>query len=377
MKNVQIVPVETPGQMNLFVDFSIELYKDVPYYVPELKFDTKATLSPKKNPAFEFSEAQAFLAYKDGKVAGRVVALINHRTNETWGEKDVRFGWIDFIEDYDVFYALMETVKEWGKARGMKRMHGPLGFLDTDREGLLVEGYDQMSTMSLAYSYPYYKEFFEKYGLTKGKDWLEYRIQIPKEIPEKYARIAKIVSYKYHLTVGHPKSKKYLKEVAGYEYFDLLNKAYKDLYGFTEISPKQITKLINDYLDFVDIEMLPEVRDENGKLVLVGMMMPSIATAIRDCHGSLFPFGWWKILKKLFIKYDTTLELLLIAMDPEWRSKGALALIIQYIVPVLNRKGFKVAESNANLEDNYNIQNFWKEFDSKQVKRRRAYIKDI
>lgn len=374
---IKIVPVTNRRQMSQFIDFPIDLYKDCPYYVPELKFDLRATLNPKKNPAFEFSEAQPFLAYLDGKVAGRIVALINHKANNKWGVKDVRFGWIDFIDNYEVFEALMDAARDWGKERGMNRLHGPLGFMDTDREGLLIEGFDRICTMALAYSYPYYKDHFDRYGMEKGTDWYESRIFLPTEWPEKYARLAGAVAERFHLHVEVEKNKRRLKNKTAYEYFELIDKCYSGLYGYTENTPAQIKKLINDYIGFADLDLLPTVRDEEGNLVMVGLLIPSIAKALIECRGSLFPLGWWKIIKRLYIKHDDTVELLLVAIDPKWQGKGVQAVIFTYLFPMLLKKGFKYAETNANLEDNHKIRNIWNAFDHETVKKRRAYVKNI
>lgn len=377
MTPIQILPVKTRRQMNDFVNFAIRLYWDCPYYVPELKGDTKSTLNPKKNPAFSFCEAQPFIAIKDGKVVGRVAALINHKANEKWNRKDVRFGWIDFIEDYDVFVALIDAVKEWGSQRGMNRLHGPLGFMDTDREGLMIEGFDRMCTLALAYSYPYYKDFFDRYGFEKGTDWYESFITIPDELPENYSRMADLIETKFKLSYGWEKSRRRLMKETAYEYFDLINTCYSDLYGYTEANHDQIKKVIDDYIGFADLELLPTIRDENGKLIMVGMMIPSLSKAFIKSHGSLFPFGWWPIIKSLYIKREDTMELMLVAIDPEWRNKGVQAVLFKHILPVLKRKGIKYAETNANLEDNHNIRNIWRAFDSQEVKKRRVYFKNI
>ena len=371
---VQIVPVKTGKQLRKFINFSIDLYKDCPYYVPELTMDTKAALTT--NPALKFCQCQPFLAYKNGKVAGRVVALINPRANATWNTKDVRFHLIDFIEDYEVCKALLDAVIAWGKERGMESLEGPIGFIDFDREGCLIEGYDKMSTMSLAYSYPYYAQFFDRYGLQKNADWVEYRIAIPDET-ERFARMADIISRRYDVHLKIYKNSRELKKCAADEIFKLFNECYAKLYGFSQLDKDQIQKLINDYIPFVNVNMVPTIYDKDGNLIGCAIMIPSLAKAIQKAHGRLFPFGWWHLVKSLYLKYDDTIEFLLVGVSPEYRGKGLNALMVSSVFPYVKAKGFKWCETNANLESNNSIQSMWKSFDHELVKRRRAYIKQI
>ena len=371
---VQIVPVETKKQLRKFIKFTLDLYKGNPYYVPELAMDTKASLTT--NPALRFCQCQPFLAYKDGKVAGRVVALINPRANEAWKTKDVRFSWIDFIEDYDVCKALLDTVAAWGKERGMEHLEGPIGFIDYDREGCLVDGYDKMSTMSLAYSYPYYAQFFDRYGLVKNADWVEYRITIPEET-ERFTRLADVIAKRYDLHLRIFKSNKELLHEGAKDIFKLFNTCYAKLYGWSQLDDAQVQTLIDNYIPFVDVNMLPTIYDKEGNMVGCAIMIPSLAKAIQKARGRLFPFGWWHLIKALKIKYDDTIEFLLVGVSPEYRGKGLNALIVSSVFPYVKKKGFKYCETNANLETNLSIQALWKSFDHELVKRRRAYIKDI
>ncbi len=372
--NVQIVPVRTKKQLRQFINLSLKLYKGNPYYVPELASDTKATLTT--NPALKFCQCQPFLALKDGKVAGRVVALINPRANEAWNTKDVRFNWIDFIEDYDVCKALLDAVAAWGKERGMNRIEGPIGFIDYDREGCLVEGFDKMSTMSLAYSYPYYSQFLDRYGLQKDVDWVEYRIAMPQDT-ERFSRMADIITRRYDLHLKIFKNNKDLKENGAKDIFKLLNKCYSKLYGFSHLDDDQVQNLINNYIPFVDVNMLPTIYDKEGNLVGCAIMIPSLAKAMQKTGGHLFPFGWWHLLKALKFKYDDTIEFLLVGVSPEFRGKGLNALIVSSVFPYARKKGFKWCETNANLESNASVQALWKSFDHEQVKRRRSYVKPI
>ena len=375
--SVTIIPVETKRQMRQFINLPLDLYRDCPYYVPELAMDIKASLSPKKNPAFEFGEAQPYLAYKDGKVAGRVVALINQRVNEKWGQKIVRFSWIDFIEDYEVCKALLDTVVAWGKERGMNCLQGPMGFTDFDREGALTTGYDRMATMATTYNYPYYIEFYERYGLVKGADWVEHLVSVPEELDEKYAKMSALIAQRYNLRVHFAKNARDIKQNNAKEIFNLLNLCYGDLYGFAQLSDRQIDKYVNDYISFADLELIPMVFDQKNELIGVAIMIPYLAHALIKCHGKLFPFGWFHLIKALYIKPCDTVEFLLVAIRPDYQNKGVNALLVTALHPNLKKKGFKKAETNCNLVDNDKIINIWGHFPHETHKGRRAYIKDI
>ncbi|MCR5827068.1 MAG: N-acetyltransferase [Bacteroidales bacterium] len=372
--SVKIVPVETKKQLRQFINFSLDLYKDNPYYVPELAMDTKASLTT--NPALSFCQCQPFLAYKDGKVAGRVVALINPRANATWKTNDVRFNWIDFIEDYEVCKALLDAVVAWGKERGMDGLEGPIGFIDYDREGCLVEGFDKMSTMSLAFCYPYYSRYFDRYGLEKSVDWVEYRITMPEET-ERFTRLAEVVAKRYDLHLKIFKNNHDLLKNGAKDIFKLLNGCYAKLYGFSQLDDAQVDNLIKNYIPFVDVNLLPTIYDKDGNMVGCAIMIPSLAKAIQKTRGKLFPFGWWHLVKALYLKYDDTIEFLLVGVSPEFRGKGLNALMVSSVFPYAKKKGFKYCETNANLETNHSIQALWKSFDHELVKRRRAYIKHI
>lgn len=375
--SIKIIPVETRRQMNQFIDFTLDLYRDCPYYVPELAFDTRATLDPRQNPSFEFSEAQKMLAIKDGKVAGRVVALINRRVNEKWNHKIVRFGWIDFIEDYEVCKALLDAVCAWGKERGMDRLEGPMGFTDFDREGALTWGYDRMATMATIYNYPYYIEYYERYGLTKGADWIENLVTIPEVLDERYTKMGDIIARRYGLRAYCAKNARELKTHYAKAIFDLLNACYADLYGFSQLSDHQIDKYVKDYISFADFGLIPMIFNEQNELVGVAIMIPYLAKALIKCRGKLFPFGWFHLLKSLYIKHDDTVEFLLVGIRPDYQNKGVNALLVTSLYPALKKRGFVKAETNCNLVDNDKVINLWSHFPHEVHKKRRAYIKDI
>lgn len=375
--SVKIIPVETGRQMRDFIDLPLKLYRDCPNYVPELSFDVKATLDPRKNPAYEFCQAQPMLAIKDGKVAGRVVALMNERVNEKWGKKVVRFGWIDFIEDYEVCEALLDAVCAWGRERGLNYLQGPMGFTDFDREGALTWGYERIATMATTYNYPYYIDFYNRYGLQKGADWLEMYVTLPREIPEKFVRLNEIVKQRYGLRVEFAANARDMKRNRAKAIFDLLNTCYADLYGFAKLSDRQIDKYVDDYISFADMELIPLIYNAQNELVGCALMIPSLARALVKSRGKLFPFGWWHLVKALYLKHDDTIEFLLIAIRPDYQAKGVNSLIVSSLVPVFKAKGYKYAETNCELEDNHKVINFWNSVEHIIHKKRRAFVKDI
>lgn len=372
-----IIPVTTKKEMKQFICFNYALYKDSPYAVPELYTDVRDTLDPNKNAAFEFCEAQPFIALRDGKVVGRIVAIINHKANSVWNKKAVRFGWVDFIDDVEVVDALFATVEQWGRERGMTEAHGPLGFTDFDPEGMLVEGFDRIGTMATIYNYPYYPVHLERMGYVKDVDWMEYLLTAPEALPEKHARITRIVKEKYGLRVVKYTSHSKLARERGVAIFELLNEAYADLYGFSALSPKQIQQYINSYLPLLDLRLVPIIVDKDDNLIGFGVLLPSLAKAFQKARGFMFPFGWWHLVKALKWNSTQTTEMLLVAVKPEYQGKGAVALIFDDIIPVHNNLGYKWSESNPELESNSKMQAQWDYFERENHKRRRAYVKKI
>lgn len=372
-----IKKVSSKQELKTFIRFNYELYKNNPYSVPDLYNDMLNTFSQKKNAAFEFCEADYFLAYKDGKVAGRVAAIINHRANETWNKKEVRFGWIDFIDDMEVSSALLKQVEEWGKERGMEAMVGPLGFTDLDAEGMLIEGYDQLSTMSTIYNYPYYPVHMEKLGFEKEADWVEFKLMVPDKLPDKFVRISEIILQKYNLKIKKLKRKEIKEKNYGQKIFDLINEAYAPLYGFSKMTQGQINQYIKMYLPLIDLRMVSLVENEQGELVAVGISMPSLSKALQKAKGRMLPFGWYHLLKALFIKKPKILDLLLVGVKPEYQSKGVNALLFYDLVPIYQQMGFEYGESNPELEVNKKVQAQWSAFESVQHKRRRAFRKSF
>ena len=363
--------------MKEFICFNYELYKDSPYAVPELYNDVRDTLDPEKNAAYEFCEAQPFIALRDDKVVGRIVAIINHKANDAWNRKCVRFGWVDFIDDKEVVDALFAAVEQWGRERGMDEVQGPLGFTDFDPEGMLIEGFDRIGTMATIYNYAYYPTHLERMGYTKDVDWVEYLLTAPTELPEKHARVTRIVKERLGLRVIKYTSHKKLASERGEAIFGLLNEAYAHLYGYSALSPKQIQQYIDSYLPLLDLRLVPIIVDKDDNLIGFGILLPSLAQAFQKARGFLFPFGWWHLLKALKWNDTQTSEMLLVAVKPEYQGKGAVALIFEDIIPTHNNLGYKFSESNPELETNTKVQAQWDYFEREQHKRRRSYTKKL
>jgi GNAT superfamily N-acetyltransferase len=367
---VSIAP--TAKELKKYVRFGIDLYKGNPYYVPPLIFDEVNELRPEKNPSSEFCESQSFMAYRDGKPVGRVTAIINRRYNEKTGEKVARFGYVDFIDDAEVVDALFETVKAWGRERGMTTLVGPLGFSDMDKEGMLIEGFEEMGTMATIYNHPYYPGHMERMGFEKEADWIEFRMKVPDGVPEKMHRIADIVSRKFGLHIVDIISRKWVKETYGQAIFDLINEAYKDLYGYTQLTERQINYYIDMYLGILRLEDVCLIADSDDKLIGLGISMPSMSRALQKGRGRLFPFGWYHLLRAVRGHSDVV-DLLLVAISPEYQGKGVNALLFDKLIPEYIKNGYQYAESNVELEGNENVQKQWEYFERRQHRRRRAW----
>lgn len=379
MSEIIIKPVSSKKGMKDFIEFNYQLYKNHPYAVPDLAIDLEELFDLKKNPGSEFSEWQPFVAYKDGKAVGRVVAIINNRANETWNVKNVRFGWIDFIEDINVAKALLDTVEAWGKERGMNQIQGPMGITDMDKEGMLTFGFDRLSTMNTLYNYPYYPEYMEKLGYEKEAEWLELRMDVPDAVPEKYHRVAELTMKRYKMHIKKIKNNKELHDKNyGQKIFDLINEAYSPLFGYSKMTQRQIDNYVNIYLKLVDLRMITLVEaDETNELLAVGISMPSIVRALQKSGGKLLPFGWYHLLKSLKFKHEDGVELLLIAVKPEYQSRGLTALLFDDLIPVYQSLGFKWAETNCILEDNAKNITQWQYLNPEIAKRRRCFKKAL
>lgn len=375
--SVVIKTVSSKKDMKVFVRFANKLYKGNRYYVPSMPFDDLNTLDKDKNGAFDFCEAEYYLAYKDGQVAGRVAAIVNHKANQTWKVDQVRFGWIDFIDDIEVSSALLDAVVKFGKDRGMTQIVGPLGFTDFDPEGMLVEGFDRLSTMALIYNYPYYPEHMKRLGYYKETGWVEYRITIPDQLPDNHLRLSSLIKDRYGLKVRKMTRRQIRKENYGRKLFELINETYCVLYGYSLLSDKQIDQYVDLYLSLVDTKMLTFIENPEGELIAAGISIPSLSEALQKCNGEILPFGWWHIMKAMFWKKPDTLDLLLIGVRQDYQNKGVNSLLFVDLFENYKKMGFKYAETNANLETNAKVQAMWTPFEKELHKRRWVFGKEI
>jgi hypothetical protein len=381
MSSIQIKRVETKKDLKRFIEFHYDLYKGNPYDVPNLYSDEVNTLSKNKNAAFDFCEAEYYLALKEGKIVGRVAAIINHKANEKWKKKDVRFGWIDFIDDIEVSRALFKAVEEYGRKKGMDDIVGPLGFTDMDPEGMLTWGFDKLGTMATIYNYEYYPQHMEKLGgWKKDNDYVEYYLVVPEKSPEKYTKIAEMVEKRYNLHVRKLTKKDIFQGGYGKKLFDLINLTYSDLYGFSELTDRQIDQYVKMYFPLADLNLVTVIEDGNkdNQLAGLGITIPSLSHALQKCRrGRLFPFGWWHLLRAIKFHKTDGVDLLLMGFLPEYRSKGANALLFADLIPRYVNYGFKWGETQVEMESNEGVQSQWGPLDPINHKKRRCYRRSL
>ncbi len=382
MSLIEIKKVESKEDLKTFIDFHYDLYEGNEYDAPNLFSDDMNTLRKDCNAAFEFCEAEYFLAYKDGKVVGRVAAIINHKANKQWNRKSVRFGWIDFVDDREVSKALLDAVEKYGKEKGMEDLVGPLGFTDMDPEGMLTEGFDQLGTMPTIYNYPYYPKHIEAMsGFEIDNKYVEYKLIVPEKIPEKYTKIAEMIQKRYNLRVRKLTKKDVFVGGYGKKIFDVINETYKHLYGYSELSQKQVDQYVKMYLAMLDLEFVTVIEDWTGeepKMVGIGITMPSLTRALQKCHrGRMLPFGWWHLLRAIKFHKTKIVDLLLVGVLPEYRAKGANALLFSDLIPIYQKYGIEWGETQVEMETNMAVQGQWGVLDPILHKRRNCYIKKI
>ena len=374
---IEIRQINTRRGLKQFIQFANDLYADCPYYCPPLFFDEMNCFDKEHNPALEVCEYQLWMAFREGKAVGRIAGIINHKANEKWNYKHVRFGWFDFIDDLEVSHALLDTVAAWGKEHGMDALNGPVGFTDFDHEGLLIDGYDYPAVMASLYNYPYYVKHMDAYGLTKDADWIEIQVYPPDGCPERLNRIADIVKQRSHVRVDKVKNSRELVRKYGIQYMDVIDEAYQKLYNFQPMTEKQKNYYKNMYFPLLNFDFVTLVVNEKDEIVGVGLGMPDIGDALRKCGGKLLPLGWYYLLKALKAKRMESFSFLLIAVRPDYQDKGINALFFQDQIPIINKYGIKRLETTNILETNAkNIANFT-QFDHKRHKLHRAYIKAI
>jgi len=383
MSSVEIRKVNTKKDLDAFIQFHYDLYRGNEYDAPNLYSDELHTLSKDRNAAFEFCEAEYFLAIRDNRVVGRVAGIINHRANERWQRNTVRFGWIDFIDDTDVSKALLEAVANWGRTKGMTEIVGPLGFTDMDPEGMLIEGFDQLGTMATIYNYDYYPRHMEQLGgWTKDNDYVEFKLTVPETIPEKYKKVAEMVMKRYNLHPMHPKrSQVFGKEQYGRKVLDVVNKTFGNLYGYSQMTEAQIDEYLKMYFPMLDMNLLCLLEDWNTPdhdVIGVGISISSMTRALQKCrNGRLWPFGWWHCLMALKFRKAECVDLMLVGILPEYQKKGANALLFYDLIPWYQKYGFKWGETNVEMESNNQVQSQWGPLNPVNHKRRRCYIKKL
>lgn len=381
MNNIEIRKVNGKKELDTFIKFHTDLYKDSPTDVPHLYMDERDTLTKGKNPSLEFCEAEYYLAYRDGKVVGRVAAIINPRANEKWNHKEVRFGWFDFIDDKEVSKALLDKVEEYGKAHGMDSIAGPLGFIDMDREGMQITGFDHMASLHANHNYSYYPEHMDSFeGYEPSAEWKQLAIKVPDAVPEKFARVADMVEKRYNLHARKMTRRQLFKEGYGRRFFDILNECYAHLYNYSKLDEKQIDELVKNYVSIADLNLITIVTDDNdgGKMVGFGVSFPSLSEAMRKTkNGKLFPFGWYHLIRALLFHKTEVVDLLLVGVLPEYRKKGANSLIFRDLIQWYQKYGFKEALSLPSLITNEQVLSQWQYFDARECIRLRCYRKSL
>jgi len=370
---VEIRRVESKRELKAFIRFPYAIYKDDPCWVPPLDIDDMNTLRRDKNPAFEYCEAEYWMAFREGRPVGRVAGIINNRVIEKWGKKYARFSWLDFVEDFEVAEALIATVEAWARSKGMEGVQGPLGFTDLDKEGLLIEGFDQMGTYATGFNKPYYAPYVERMGYSKDVDWIEFRIRTPSSIPEKIQRVGELISKRTGVRIYEWKTKKEIVEKFGDQIFELLDEAYEPLYGTCPLTERQVQFYIDTYLGFADPRFVKLLVDERERLIGFGITMPSLSEAARKAQGHLLPLGWYHFLAAM--KHPKVIDLYLVAVAPEYQERGVVALIMNSLNRSAIEEGVEFSETNVELETNVKVQSMWKDYEKRQHKRRRAFVK--
>ncbi len=392
MKELSIKPVTTRQELNDFLRVTRNIYKDYPQWVPDLEGDVRDMLTPKKNAGLSFSQIQPFVAYADGVPAGRIVGIINHRANERWQEQVVRFSMIEFIDDADVSKALLDAVERWGRQAGMTTLQGPMGITDFDKEGMLISDFHLDGTINTIWNPPYYPLHLEALGFQKAVDWVQIRIRIPEEIPMRYRRVSQYIQEQLHLRIVKLTQADVFQRGYGQRIFQLLNDAYAPIFGFSMLSERQIDLLLDKYLKFVDLQLVPVVFNEKDEVVGVAITMGCLTQAMQKSKGRLMPFGWFYLLRaQLWHSLPSVLqqsplmkggkptsaEMLLIAVRSDYQGLGVNALFFDDLIPIYNQYGFQWAETGPQLEDNVRELSQWKPLHPEQVKRRRCYTKKI
>lgn len=373
---IKVVKITRRKEMKDFLRLPEKIYRNIPQYVPDFESDVRGAFSVKTNPGLEFSDIQPFVAYRGKEPVGRIVGIVNRKANKKWQIKNVRFSMIEFIDDHNVSRALIEAVEEWGRGFGMQKIHGPLGMTDFDKEGMLVEDFDLTGSMTAIYNPPYYPQHMEALGFEKEVDWQQIRINIPEEVPARYARVAQYARETIGLRVTKC-TRNELRGELGQRAFKLFNEAYKPIFGFSELSPKQVDFFLRKYVSLIDMQLIPIIENDKGEIVGAAVTMGSLTKALQKSKGRLLPTGWYHLLRSLKWKNEGSTEMLLIAIRPDYQGLGVNAMFFDDLIPIYNRMGIKWAETGPQLEDNVRELSQWKPLKPTFVKRRRCYVKNI
>ena len=377
MNEITVVKADSKERLNDFLSIPDSIYREIPQYVPDFESDVRALFDPKKNAGLEFSAVQPFVAYRGAEPVGRIVGVVNRKANTTWGTRVARFSMIEFIDDGAVARALFQTVEEWGRAQGMTILQGPMGITDFDKEGMLVEDFQLMGSMTAYYNPDYYPKHLERLGFEKEVDWLQVRINIPAEVPAKYARVADYARTSVGLRVKKVSHRAVLRGGYGQKIFDLLNQSYAPIFGFSALSDKQARSFLLKYVPLLDMDLVPLVENEQGELVGIAVTLPSLAGALQKSRGRLLPWGWFHLLRSMWLRNEGSVEMLLVAVRPDYQGLGVNALFFDDLIPIYNKKGIQWAETGPQLEDNVRELSQWKPLKPEFVKRRRCFRKEL
>lgn len=383
MGRIDVVKLGSKRELHDFIRVPYHIYEHCPQYVPDLESSICELFDPQKNPAFEFSHIQPFVAYSLGDdqsaktPVGRIVGIINRKANERWQTRHVRFALIEFVDDQEVSRALVDAVAQWGRSFGMDAIEGPMGITDFDKEGMLVDDFNLTGTMNTIYNPAYYPRHMEALGFRKAVDWLQVRIQVPQEVPARYARTAQYAREQIGLRVIKLTNSDIIKGGYGKKVFDLLNTAYHSIFGFSELSERQVNDFMDKYLKLIDKKLIPVVVNDQEEIVGVAITMGCLSHAMQKAKGRLWPIGWWHLLKAMRWQREESAEMLLVAVRPDYQGLGVNALFFDDLIPIYNQYGFRWAETGPQLEDNVRELSQWKPLNPEFVKRRRCFIKEI
>ena len=376
MNSIKVIKVQSKKEMKMFISFPHTLYQKYDNYVPDLDSDVEDFFNPKKNRNLAYADVQPFLAMRDGEVVGRIAGVVSHKSNSTWNKRIVRFTYIEFIDDLDVSKALLDTVAEWGKSFGMNEIQGPMGIIDFDKEGMLIEDFDLPGCFMEFWNPPYYKSHMEQLGFKKGADWLQIRFEVPEQIPPRFQRVADYSKQEFGVHVVR-KTKKEITQGYSHKIFKLLNESFAQLYGFAPFSEEQAEEVLARFLPFLDMDMVPIVEDNKGELVGIAVTCRDFSDGIKKTHGKLLPFGWLHLLKAIKLGKQDKAQLMIIGIRPDMQGMGVNATIFAHLIPVYHKLGIKWCETNPQLDTNVRELSQGKPLNPKTVKRRRCWQKGI